>query len=182
MDRVGSGQGTLTSAKIVITGGLGTGKSTFLGSLTDAMPLPTAVAVPDTIPEFGDYPGVLTDFGRVPMDADLVLYLFATPGQQRFRSVWDELARAAIGAVVLVDPHRLAESSAAVDYFAGRGLPYVLAVNAFGDRASGGGPDVPHLVRRSLRADPDVPVVTCDARDRRFTKAALTTLVEHAMR
>jgi hypothetical protein len=169
--------GALTSAKIVIAGGLGAGKTTFLGSLTEVVELPTAVAVPDTVPEPGDYPGVLTDFGRVPMDSDLVLYLFATPGQQRFRSMWDELARAAIGAVVLVDPHRLADSAAAVDYFARRGLPYVLAVNSFHGRS--GAPD---RVRRALRLDPDVPVVACDARDRRFTKAALTTLVQHAMR
>jgi signal recognition particle receptor subunit beta len=112
---------------------------------------------------------VAMDFGRVTLDAGLILYLFGTPGQHRFWFMWDDLIHGAIGAVVLVDTRRLADSFPAVDYF--------VAVNGFHG-------DFPHDVtdvQEALSVSPHVPVVECDARDRRSTKSTLISLVEHAM-
>src|SRR5262245_48658 len=118
------------------------------------------------------------DFGRVSVGDDLVLYLFGTPGQDRFWFLWDELSLGALGAVVLADTRRLADCFPSVDYFERRGTPFIVAVNCF-DYARRYGPDE---VRIALDLDPTVPVILCDARRRDSAKAVLVTLVEHAMR
>ena len=120
---------------------------------------------------------VAMDFGRVTLDAGLILYLFGTPGQHRFWFMWDDLIQGAIGAVVLVDTRRLADSFPAVDYFESAGLPFIVAVNGFNG-------DFPHAmadVQEALSVSPHVPIVECDARDRKSTKSAMISLVEHAM-
>jgi len=120
---------------------------------------------------------VAMDFGRVTLDADLTLYLFGTPGQHRFWFMWDDLTFGAVGAVVLTDTRRLADSFPAVDYFESAGLPFIVAVNGFDG-------DFPYQiadVQQALSVSPNVPVIHCDARQRESTKHVLTALVEHAM-
>jgi uncharacterized protein len=120
---------------------------------------------------------VAMDFGRVSLDAELILYLFGTPGQHRFWFMWDDLVRGAIGAVVLVDTRRLADSFAAIDFFEDRGLPYIVGLNCFDGLLQHRGEDV----REAMSIDVTIPIVSCDARNRESTKQTLITLVEHAM-
>jgi signal recognition particle receptor subunit beta len=120
---------------------------------------------------------VAMDFGRITIRSDLVVYLFGTPGQQRFWFMWDELAIGALGAVVLADTRRLADSFPAVDYFEQRNTPFVVAVNCF----DGATRFAPGIVRSALSLNYDVPVVLCDARQRASCRDALVTLVEHAI-
>jgi hypothetical protein len=117
------------------------------------------------------------DFGRITLDQDLILYLFGTPGQDRFWFMWDDLVRGAIGAVVLVDTRRLADCFPAIDYFENSGLPFVVALNTF----DGNQTHNPEEVREALQLGPDTPVITTDARRRDSAKSALITLVEHAL-
>jgi hypothetical protein len=172
--------------KIVVGGGFGAGKTTFVGSVSEITPLTTEAVMTSAsagVDDLSHTPDkntttVAMDFGRVTLDAGLILYLFGTPGQHRFWFMWDDLIRGAIGAVVLVDTRRLADSFAAVDYFESARLPFIVAVNGFdGDFAY----EVAD-VRNALSVSPHVPVIQCDARRRDSTKYALTTLVEHAMR
>jgi signal recognition particle receptor subunit beta len=117
------------------------------------------------------------DFGRVSLDRDLILYLFGTPGQERFWFMWDDLVRGAIGAVVLTDTRRLADSFAPIDFFEDRGLPYVVGLNCFDGNQTHGVDEV-----RDALAIPDtVPIVSCDARDRESVKGTLITMVEYSM-
>ncbi len=121
---------------------------------------------------------VAMDFGRISIDSELVLYLFGSPGQNRFWFMWDDLVRGAIGAVVLVDTRRLEDCFGPVDFFEARGLPFIIAINAFDGLLR----HRPEEVREALQLGPEVPVVICDARDRESAKQTLIAVVEHALR
>ncbi|MGW2957709.1 GTP-binding protein [Streptomyces sp. NPDC001220] len=173
------------ATKIVVAGGFGVGKTTLVTAVSEITPLQTEALMTEASEETDDLtatPGKLTttvamDFGRLTLDDDLVLYLFGTPGQQRFWFMWDDLVRGAIGAVVLADTRRLKDCFPALDYFESCGLPYVVAVNHF----DGSERFEPEDVREALTIPPRIPVMIMDARRRVPVIETLLSLVAHAL-
>ncbi len=171
--------------KILLAGGFGVGKTTLVGAVSEIKPLRTEALLTEGSLGTDSTEGiegkttttVAMDFGRISLHSDLVLYLFGTPGQSRFWFMWDELAIGALGAVVLADTRRLAESFPAIDYFERREIPFIVALNSFDGARQYDTEDV----RAALDLEPDQPVILCDARSRESAKDVLITLVEHVM-
>lgn len=171
------------SVKFVIAGGFGVGKTTLVSTLSEIPPVSTEALMTTVASGIDDRRGVeakvtttvALDFGRITIDPSLVIYLFGTPGQERFNFMWDDITNGALGAIVLVDVARIEDGFAAITYFEQRGIPFVAAVNRFPGRPWYG----LHEIAASLNVDPQVPVLECDARARNSAKAILIALLEY---
>ncbi len=173
------------AVKILVAGGFGVGKTSMVGAVSEIRPLRTEEQLTDRSVGVDDVSGVerkttttvAMDFGRITIRDGLVLYLFGTPGQDRFWFMWDELALGALGAVVLADTRRLADCFPSIDYFERRRLPFIIGVNCFDGAARYDSEEI----RAALDLDPKIPVILCDVRKRESGKQVLITLVEHVL-
>lgn len=175
----------LVSVKIVISGGFGVGKTTFVGAISEVEPLFTEADMTDAsegVDDRRNVPGkvsttVALDFGRISLDESLRLYLFGTPGQDRYAFLWADLVEGALGAVILLDTARVEDCFPAIDYFEDHDIPFLVAVNLFDD--------VPRFdlgeIREALGVRDDIPVIDCDARDRQSVKQVLVCLLENVL-
>ncbi|MFI9276025.1 GTP-binding protein [Kitasatospora sp. NPDC052896] len=174
------------AVKILIAGGFGVGKTTLVGSVSEVAPLRTEEYLTRASVGIDDLAGVdekdtttvALDFGRITIGPDLVVYLFGTPGQERFWFMWNDLVNGALGGIVIADTRRLESSFASIDFFEGRGIPFVVAINCFHGRNTRGAAEI----RAALDLDPRVPLLLGDVRERAFGRDLLLALVDHLMR